>query len=86
MVLHLAAHVLFTKVILEALIEIPWHETHPMEAKGFDPNGRIYFAFDFSILGLFLHWTFCTRDQIEKEKKSYTIKLMETMRFTVLET
>lgn len=55
MVLHSAARMLFTKAILEALIEIPWYETHPMEAMRFDPYGRIYFAFDFSILGLFFH-------------------------------
>lgn len=54
-----------------------------MEAKRFDPYGRIYVAFGFSILGLFFHWTFCTRGQIEN--KSQTIKLMETMSFTVLE-
>lgn len=70
MVLHSAAHVLFTKVILEALIEIPRHETHPMEAKRFDPYGRIYVAFDFSILGLFFHWTFCTRGQIENKSQT----------------
>lgn len=79
----MATHTLFSKAVLEALIEIPWHKTYPMEAKRFDPYSRIYFAFDFSILGLFFHWTFCTRGQIEN--KSDTIKLMETTSFTVLE-
>lgn len=69
-VLHPATHLLFSKVILEALIKAPWHETYPMEAKRFDPYGRICFALDFSILGLFFCWTFCTRGQ--RENKSWT--------------
>lgn len=69
MVLNLAAHVLFLKAILEALIEIPWHKNQPLEAKRFDPYGRIYFVFNFSILVLLFHWTFCTRSQIENKSR-----------------
>lgn len=70
MVLDLAAHVLFPKAILEALVEIPWHETQPLEAKRFDPYGRIYFVFNFSILVLFFHWTFRTRSQIKNKSQT----------------
>lgn len=79
----MAAHVLFLKAILEALTEIPWHETQPLEVKRFDLYGRIYFVFNFSILVLFFQWTFCTRGQIEN--KSQTIKFLETISFIVLQ-
>lgn len=66
----MAARVLFPRGILEALIEIPGHENQPLEAKRFDPYGRIYFVFSFSILVLFFHWTFCTRGQIENKSQT----------------